>query len=154
MDWLILTPFSEKLSQLVSTEKASFSFPKFLLSSKICNYPPHNLHNKSIHLQSSDHFELCSSRRETLRVSSLRSALAGLLSHDQAPSHSQWGLTLPVHAVPGVLQQPGRHAEAHQEPRGAGVPPWLDHQQHLPVQLTHLNQSSHQLKIKSLKCCC
>lgn len=84
-------------------------------------------------------------------MSSLRSALAGLLSHDQAPSHSQWGLTLPVHGVPGVLQQPGRHAEAHQEPRGAGIPPWLDHQQHLPVQLTYLNQSSHQLKIKSLK---
>lgn len=104
------------------------------------------------HLQSSEHFDLCSSRRETLRVSSLRSALAGLLSHDQASPHSQWGLALPVHGVPGVLLQPGRHAETHQEPRGAGIPPWLDHQQHLPLQLTHLKQSSHQLKIKSLKC--
>lgn len=74
-----------------------------------------------------EHFVLCSSRRETLRVSSLWSALAGLLGHDQAPPYSQWGLSLPVHGMPGVLQQPGLHAEAHKEPRGAGLPSRLEH---------------------------
>lgn len=47
-----------------------------------------------------------------------------------------------MHRVPGVLQQPGRHAETRQEPRRARLPPRLEHQQHLPVQLTHLTDKA------------
>lgn len=49
-----------------------------------------------------------------------------------------------MHHVPGVLQQPGRHAEAHQEPCNAGLPPRLEHQQHLPVHLPHMSHCSSQ----------
>lgn len=107
----------------------------------------------SCHFLSSEVFDR-SCRRKALRVSSLRSAFTGLLCHDQAPPYTQWGHTLPVHGVPGVLQQPGCHAEARQEPRGTGIPPRVDHQQHLPIQLQHLNQSSPQPKIKRVWCCC
>lgn len=75
-------------------------------------------------------------------MSSLWATLTGLLSHDQASANSRWGFTLPVHSVPGVLQQPGHHAETHQVPRSAGFPPWLEHQQHLPLHLTYLSQAS------------
>lgn len=85
---------------------------------------------------------LSASRRETLRVPPLWPTLTGLLSHDQAPADSRWVVALPVHGVPGVLQQPGRHAETHQEPHSAGFPPRLEHQQHLPVHLTRLSQPS------------
>lgn len=87
-------------------------------------------------------FLVPASRGETLRMSSLWSTLTGLLRHDQAPADSRRGSSLPVHCVLGVLQQPGHHAETHQKPCSAGLPPWLEHQQHLPVHLTHLSHTS------------
>lgn len=85
---------------------------------------------------------LCASRGETLWMSSLWSAFTGLLSHDQAPADSRWGCALSVHGLPGILQQPGCHAETHQEPRSTGFPRWLEHQQHLPVHIPHLSPGS------------
>lgn len=82
------------------------------------------------------------SRGETLWMSSLWSAFTGLLSHDQTPADSRWGRALSVYSLPGVLQQPGRHAETHQEPCSAGLPSWLEHQQHLPVHVPHLSHGS------------
>lgn len=88
-------------------------------------------------------FALCPTCRwETLRVSPVRPAVTWLLGHDQAPADSRRRLSLPVHRLHGVLQQPGRHAETRQEPRRARLPPRLEHQQHLPVQLTHLTDKA------------
>ena len=101
--------------------------------------PPSCEHSSLPYIMSSFLCLVSASRRETIRVSPLWSALTWLLSHDQAPADARRGCSLPVYCVHGVLQQPGCYAETCQEPRGAGLPPRLDHQQHLPVHLPHLS---------------
>uniref|UniRef100_A0A3Q1C3W0 BTB domain-containing protein n=1 Tax=Amphiprion ocellaris TaxID=80972 RepID=A0A3Q1C3W0_AMPOC len=88
---------------------------------------------------SAGHTPPSSHRGEALRVSPLWPAFPGLFGHDQAPADSRRRGALPVHGLPGVLQQPGGHAETRQDPRGAGLPCRLEHRQHLPVHLPHLN---------------
>lgn len=64
-----------------------------------------------------------------------------LLGYDQAPAHSQRSLSVPVHHLPGLLPEPGRHAEAHEGPQTRGRAGGLEDRKDLPVRLLRLSRT-------------
>ena len=64
-----------------------------------------------------------------------------LLGHDQAPAHSQRSVPVPVHRLPGLLPQPGLHAEAHKGPQAGGRAGGLEDRKDLPVRLLRLSRT-------------
>uniref|UniRef100_A0A4W3GXK6 Zinc finger and BTB domain-containing protein 16-like n=1 Tax=Callorhinchus milii TaxID=7868 RepID=A0A4W3GXK6_CALMI len=62
-----------------------------------------------------------------------------LLRHDQAFTNPQWGLTLPVYHLPGVLPQPVCHAETHEGSQARRHPTRLENRENVPVSVLRLS---------------
>lgn len=84
---------------------------------------------------------LYSYRWEAIWVQDLSPAIQGLLCHDQAPAHPQRSVALPVYHLPGLLPQPGSHAETHEEPQTRGCAPGLEDREDLPVRMLRLSRT-------------
>lgn len=81
-----------------------------------------------------------SCRWEAIRVQAVSPAVSRLLGYDQAPAHSQRSVSVPVHHLPGLLPEPGRHAEAHEGPQAGGRAGRLEDRKDLSVRLLRLSE--------------
>lgn len=80
-------------------------------------------------------------RWEAIWVQAVSPTVQRLLGYDQAPAHPQRSVSVPVHHLPGLLPEPGRHAEAHEGPQARGGAGRLEDRKDLPVRLLRLSRT-------------